>query len=160
MGIFRFATSSKLVKWCNYTSYLFSWCFLFILKMFSKRMTLKMWYQINYLFLFLSFHRVKFGAPLSTALKNGYLPIPMVVSSVLIIWVIPFVPHSDASAADNFRKQCDKRRNCSKRAISPFATNVFNFLGHLCTKCKVSYCDHILSGVRPSFVVCRQHLPK
>ena len=29
---------------------------------------------------------------------------------------------SDASAADNFWKPCDKRRNCAKQAISPFAT--------------------------------------
>ena len=28
-----------------------------------------------------------------------------------------------------------------------------HFLAHLCTKCKVSYWDHILSGVRPSCVV-------
>ena len=28
----------------------------------------------------------------------------------------------DASAADVFWKHCDKRRNCSRRAISPFAT--------------------------------------
>ena len=35
---------------------------------------------------------------------------------------------SDASAEDDFWKHCDKGRNCSKRAISPFSHNVFNFL--------------------------------
>ena len=36
--------------------------------------------------------------------------------------LFPLMTHSDACAADDFWKHCDKRRNCSKRAISPFAT--------------------------------------
>ena len=31
-------------------------------------------------------------------------------------------PHADASVADDFSKHCDKIRNCSYWAISPFAT--------------------------------------
>ena len=38
----------------------------------------------------------------------------------------PFQP-INASAADDFLKHCDKRRNYSKRAISPFATMFFNY---------------------------------
>ena len=46
--------------------------------------------------------------------------------------IFPFV---EASAADDFWKPCDKRRSCSKLAISPFATmllsplnNIFKFI--------------------------------
>ena len=34
-----------------------------------------------------------------------------------------------------------------------FLSKQQTFLAHLCTKCKVSYCDHILSGVCPACVV-------
>ena len=40
---------------------------------------------------------------------------------------------ADASAADDFSKHCDKRRNCSKQAISPFATTFFQFSKQLHT---------------------------
>ena len=36
---------------------------------------------------------------------------------------------SDASAADNFGKHCDKKRNCSKLLISPFVTTLSTFYG-------------------------------
>ena len=46
--------------------------------------------------------------------------------SVLTLLIYTFY---DASAADNFLKTNDKRRNCSKRAISPFAT-MFSTFSH------------------------------
>ena len=39
---------------------------------------------------------------------------------------------SDAFAEDKFWKHCDRRRNCSKQAISPFAT-MFSILFSNCT---------------------------
>ena len=35
---------------------------------------------------------------------------------------------TDASSADNFRDHCDKRRNCSWWAISPFSTMISTFI--------------------------------
>ena len=68
-----------------------------------------------------------------------------------------------------FWKHSDKRRNCSKQAISIFATMFYTFtllvmvypfnyrdflfLAHLCMKCKSDCCDHILSSVRPPCAV-------
>ena len=50
----------------------------------------------------------------------------------LIRWMVnlftPIRRSVTPSAADDFWKHCDKRRNCSKRAISPICHNVFQLL--------------------------------
>ena len=57
--------------------------------------------------------------------------------------------HLDASTTDSFSKHCEKRRNCSKRAISPFPTmfstksdnctpsvHILDIIFHLLLNCK------------------------
>ena len=50
------------------------------------------------------------------------MPIWDCLGKRFIVTLSHFKTHVDASAADNFWKLCDKSRNCSKQAISPFIT--------------------------------------
>ena len=72
----------------------------------------------------------------------------------------------DASAADDSRKLCEKRRNCSKQAICPFATKfstLFNKFTstdrgfpHYCSNVfKVVCCRFVESGLNNRTVCCR-----
>ena len=66
----------------------------------------------------------------------------------------------EASAADGFWKHCDKRRNCSKQAISPFATMFSTFFSNytfIYWYCP-SFCLDIFRVVGCRFVVCRKGL--
>ena len=71
----------------------------------------------------------------------------------------PFPP-IDVSAADIFWKHCDKRRNCSKQAISPFATIFSISLSNNTYNCKMFpyFWVDIFNVICCRFAVCGKGL--
>ena len=70
---------------------------------------------------------------------------------------------SNASAVDNFWKHCDNKRNCSKQAISPFATMFLTFFQYIVIITFIyrgfpCYCLGNFKVVCCRFVVCGKGL--
>ena len=65
---------------------------------------------------------LKFSAAEVTSIREKRLKLPWYKNHANILTLSHLYTHFDASAADDFWKHRDKRRNCSKRAISSYST--------------------------------------